>query len=31
MVASNMLKTVQAIQETRIPIEAAYLGVDALS
>ena len=31
LVASNMLKETWDIQETKIPIEAAYLGVDALS
>ena len=31
LVASNMLKAIQDIQEAKIPIEAAYLGVDALS
>ena len=28
---SNMLKAIQNIQETKIPIDATYLGVDALS
>ena len=31
MTASKMLKSIQVIQETKIPIEAAYLEVDALS
>ena len=31
LAASSMLKAIQDIQETKIPIEAAYLGVDALS
>ena len=31
LAASNMLKAIQDIQEAKIPIEAAYLGVDALS
>ena len=31
LAASNRLKAIQDIQEAKIPIEAAYLGVDALS
>ena len=31
MAPSNMLKSIHTIQETNIPIEAVYLGVDALS
>ena len=31
LAASNMLKAIQDIQETKVPIEAAYLKVDALS
>ena len=30
LAGSNMLKAIQDIQETKIPIEAAYLGMDAL-
>ena len=31
LAASNMLKAIQDIQETNLPLEAAYIGVDALS
>ena len=31
LAASNMVKIIQDIKEANIPIEAAYLGVDALS
>ena len=31
LAASNMIKAIQDIKETKIPIEAIYLGVDALS
>ena len=31
LAASNALKALQTIQETKIPIEAVYLGLDALS
>ena len=31
LAAANMVKIIQDIKETNIPIEAAYLGVDALS
>ena len=31
LVTSNLLKSIQDIQEAKIPIEAAYLGVAALS
>ena len=31
LAASNMIKAIQDIKEAKIPIEAAYLGVDALS
>ena len=31
MAASNMLKAIQASQETKFPIEVVCLGVDALS
>ena len=31
LTASNALKALQTIQETKIPIEAVYLGSDALS
>ena len=31
LAASNMVKAIQDIKEANIPIEAAYLGVDALS
>ena len=31
LAASNALKALQTIQETKIPIEAVYLGSDALS
>ena len=31
LAASNMLRAIQGIQETKNSIEAAYLGVDALS
>ena len=30
LAASNMLKTIHDIKEAKIPIEAAYLGVNAL-
>ena len=31
LAASNALKALQTIQETKIPIEAVYLGLDTLS
>ena len=31
LAASNMIKAIQDIKETKIPIEAVYLGGDALS
>ena len=31
LAASNMLKAIQDIQEINLPLEAAYIGVDALS
>ena len=31
LAAANMVKIIQDIKETNIPIEAAYLGVNALS
>ena len=31
LAASNMIKAIQDIKETKIPIKAVYLGVDALS
>ena len=31
LASSNVLKSLQTIQETNIPIEAVYLGADALS
>ena len=31
LAVSNMLRLIKDIQETQIPIEAAYIGVDALS
>ena len=31
LAASNTLKALQTIQETKIPIEVVYLGSDALS
>ena len=31
LAASNMLKAIQDIQEINLPLEATYVGVDALS
>ena len=31
LAASNKIKAIQHIEETKIPIEAAHIGIDALS